>query len=146
MRLMSTPALCPARGTTRFPSMRTRVSFGSKPRRLGMTVPSPKPRVFWVLVLPISWGKLVSRSVALRMPSFSISAGRYVSTGFGPTSCCRGDVRTGDDDPFHFGGHFRGKGHWFSWADVPEGSSKPVVAIAHPTHQINGRLMTSSSL
>ena len=28
---------------------------------------------------------------------------------------------------------------------MPEASSKPVVAIAHPTHQMNGRSMTSSS-
>jgi len=27
-----------------------------------------------------------------------------------------------------------------------EGSSKPVVAIAHPTQQMNGRLMTRSFL
>src|SRR5262249_14096003 len=30
-----------------------------------------------------------------------------------------------------------------SWANVLEPSSKPVVAIAHPTHQMNGRLITA---
>ena len=34
--------------------------------------------------------KEVSRSVELRTPSFSMSAGRYVSTGFGPVSSAVG--------------------------------------------------------
>ena len=55
------------------------------------------------MVVPISCGRLVSKSVALRMPSFSMSAGRYVSTGFGPISSARGNVRASDDDTFHFG-------------------------------------------
>src|SRR5215471_14184686 len=46
--------------------------------------------MFRLVVAPDCCGRKVVRSVALRMPSFSISAGRYVSTGFGPTSCAVG--------------------------------------------------------
>ena len=54
-------------------------------------------------VPPASCGRNVVRSVALRMPSFSMSAGRCVSTGFGPTSSAVGNVRASDNDAFHFG-------------------------------------------
>ena len=46
--------------------------------------------MFRLTVPPASCGRKVVRSVALRMPSFSMSAGRYVSTGFGPTSSAVG--------------------------------------------------------
>jgi len=79
---------------TRFPSMRTKVSLGRKPRRLTCTVPSPMPtailEVFWLRVAPISCGNLLRKSVALRTPNFSMSTGRYVSTGFGPVSSAVG--------------------------------------------------------
>src|SRR6266404_785449 len=42
--------------------------------------------MFRFVVAPDCCGRKVVRSVALRMPSFSMSAGRYVSTGFGPVS------------------------------------------------------------
>ena len=52
--------------------------LGSKPRRLGMTLPFPPatPLAFWLMVEPISCGSLVSKSVALRAPNFSMSCGR----------------------------------------------------------------------
>src|SRR5439155_21634707 len=40
----------------------------------------------WLMMGPISCVSLVSRSVVLRTPNFSMSSGRYVYTGFGPTS------------------------------------------------------------
>src|SRR6266403_149273 len=46
--------------------------------------------MFRLVVAPDCCGRKVVRSVALRMPSFSMSAGRYVSTGFGPVSCAVG--------------------------------------------------------
>src|SRR5262249_41999985 len=46
--------------------------------------------MFRFTVPPASCGKKVCRSVALRMPSFSMSLGRYVSTGFGPVSSAVG--------------------------------------------------------
>ena len=59
---------------TRFPSMSTKVSLGSKPRRLGITLPSPPLAMFWLTVAPASAGSLLSRSVALRTPNFSMSS------------------------------------------------------------------------
>ena len=61
---------------TRFPSMSTRVSLGNKPRTLNWTVPSPPLLMFRFVVPAASCGRKVVRSVALRTPSFSISAGR----------------------------------------------------------------------
>src|SRR6266480_4253669 len=102
MRLMSTPTRpgeAPAPNpppppiiAARFPSIRTRDSSGSKPRRLGMTLPFPpaRPLAFWLMVEPIDCGSLVSRSVELRAPNFSMASGRYVSTGFGPASSAVG--------------------------------------------------------
>ena len=75
---------------TRFPSMSTRVSFGSKPLKFGVTLPSPPLAMFWLMFPPISCGRLVRKSVALRTPNFSMSAERYVSTGLGPTSSAVG--------------------------------------------------------
>src|SRR5213595_813438 len=46
--------------------------------------------MFWLIVPPASCGMNVVRSVALRIPSFSMSCGRYVSTGFGPVSSAVG--------------------------------------------------------
>ena len=53
-------------------------------------MPSPPLAMFWLIVPPASCGIKVVRSVALRMPSFSMSCGRYVSTGFGPVSSAVG--------------------------------------------------------
>jgi len=50
--------------------------FWQEPRRLSCTVPSPPFPMFWLTVPPDSCGINVVRSVALRMPSFSISCGR----------------------------------------------------------------------
>jgi hypothetical protein len=86
---MSTPPPNPVMAT-RFPSIRTNVSLGNKPRKFGTTLPSPPLAIFWLMVEPISCGSLVSRSVALRTPNFSMSLARYVSTGFGPTSSAVG--------------------------------------------------------
>ena len=84
----ATTQSCPVRSSiatqrgpaTRFPSMRTKVSLGSKPRRLTWTVPSPIPigilEVFWLRVAPISCGSLLRKSVAFRTPNFSMSPGR----------------------------------------------------------------------
>ena len=41
---------------TRLPSTRISVSFGSKPRRLNCTVPSPPLPMFWLTVPPASAG------------------------------------------------------------------------------------------
>src|SRR5205807_8288746 len=41
-------------------------------------------------VPPASCGRKVCRSCALRMPNFSMSLGRYVSTGLGPVSSAVG--------------------------------------------------------
>src|SRR5262245_19132292 len=46
--------------------------------------------MFRFMVAPDCCGRRVVRTVALRMPNFSMSDGRYVSTGFGPTSCAVG--------------------------------------------------------
>ena len=57
---------------------------------------APTNRSFWTRSQagssrrPFSWGMNSCRSVALRMPSFSKSCGRYVSTGFGPVSSAVG--------------------------------------------------------
>src|SRR6266481_3293266 len=75
---------------TRFPSTSTKVSLPNKPRRLNWTVPSPPLAMFRLTVPPASCGRKVVRSVALRMPSFSRSLGRYVSTGLGPVSSAVG--------------------------------------------------------
>ena len=61
-----------------------------KPRRLNWTVPSPPLAMFRFWVPPDCCGRKVVRSLALRMPSFSMSAGRYVSTGLGPVSSAVG--------------------------------------------------------
>ena len=91
---MSTPPLNPTglneTKATRFPSTSTRVSLANKPRRLNWTVPSPPLPMFRLVVAPDCCGRKVVRSVALRMPSFSMSAGRYVSTGLGPFSSAVG--------------------------------------------------------
>src|SRR5438552_6396318 len=94
MRLMSTPWLEPALPNepyaTRFPSINTNVSLGNRPRRLACTVPSPPLPILRFTVPPASCGRKVCKSWALRMPSFSMSVGRYVSTGFGPVSSAVG--------------------------------------------------------
>src|SRR5262245_14187524 len=75
---------------TRLPSIRIKVSFGNRPRRLNWTVPSPPLPMFRFTVPPASCGMNSCRSVALRIPSFSMSCGRYVSTGLGPVSSAVG--------------------------------------------------------
>src|SRR6516164_11219 len=46
--------------------------------------------MFRLLVAPDCCGRKVVRSVALRIPNFSMSCGRYVSTGLGPVSSAVG--------------------------------------------------------
>src|SRR6476620_11233897 len=90
---MFTPALLPApprEKGTRLPSTRTNVSFGNKPRKLNWTVPRPPLLMLRLVVPPASCGRKVVRSVALLIPNFSRSCGRYVSTGFGPVSSAVG--------------------------------------------------------
>src|SRR5439155_10901905 len=72
------------------PSIKTKVSLGSKPRRLNWTLPSPPLTMFRFTVQPAFCGMYSCRSVALRIPNFSMSCGRYVSTGFGPVSSAVG--------------------------------------------------------
>ena len=52
--------------------------FGQQTAQIGYdaAIPPPTPLAFWLMVEPISCGSLVSRSVALRTPNFSMSAGR----------------------------------------------------------------------
>ena len=147
---MSTPPLNPTAfnepKATRFPSTSTRVSLPNKPRRLNWTVPSPPLAMFRLTVPPASCGRKVVRSVALRMPSFSMSAGRYVSTGFGPTSSAVGmfePVTITSTTVATLRSASR-ELDTVSWPSEIEARSKGIPTMLHPTHQMNGRSMTSS--
>src|SRR5262249_11983466 len=121
--------------------MRIRVSFGKMPRRLNWMVPSPPLPMFRLTVPPAFCGMICCKSPEFRIPNFSMSCGRYVSTGFGPVSSAVGIfepvtmTRSTSPTPVDEGTS--------CCANEAEESSKPIVAIAHPTHQINGSLMRS---
>ena len=130
---------------TRFPSMRTRVSFGSKPRRFGMTAPSP-PTVDVLVDSRAHLLRQIGQQVRCIADAQFFDVSRTIRVHWIWSDLfCGGNVRASDDDTFHFG-NTSGRRRWFPEHIMPEGSSKPIVAIAHPTHQVNGRLMTSSSL
>jgi hypothetical protein len=80
------------------------------------------------------------------MPSFSRSAGRYVSTGFGPTSSAVGmfEPVTITSATIATRRSASRDVDMVCWPNDTEARSKGTPTMLHPAHQMNGRLMTSS--
>src|SRR5207237_3641608 len=95
--------------------------------------------MFRLVVPPASCGRKVVRSVALRIPSFSMSCGRYVSTGFGPVSSAVGMfdpvtiTRSATASPAGAGA--AGAGNWANETDAQHTEFKTVTTQATQKNQ-----------
>jgi hypothetical protein len=97
--------------------------------------------MFRLTVLPDSCGRKVWKSVALRMPNFSMSAGRYVSTGFGPISSAVGmfepvtTTRSNSAVAPVVTGAADGEGFWPDVIDTDKSAIPTLAAKATPAEQ-----------